>query len=92
MIATLTIIAVAFYWLMRETDYLRIRLPMGANRTTIKLLPAAKPMLALPAGNPYGYPMVAIPQDAKWLQDVIERLSKTELELIEEVSGYDYSD
>jgi len=29
MIATLITIALAFYWLLRETDYLRIRLPMG---------------------------------------------------------------
>ena len=29
MIAALTIIGIAFYWLLRETDYLRVRLPVG---------------------------------------------------------------
>ncbi len=84
MIATLIIIGIAFYWMLRETDYLRIRLPMGkvADKTTL-LLPASKPALALPAGNPDNYPMT-LTIDTATLKDLISNLSKTEMELTEE--------
>ncbi len=38
MIATLAIISIAFYWLLRETDYMRVRLPMGKG-VVVKTLP-----------------------------------------------------
>jgi len=36
MIPTIIILLGALYWLLKETDYLRVRLPMGkpANKTT----------------------------------------------------------
>ncbi len=32
MILSIIVILLAFYWLLRETDYLRVRLPMGKDR------------------------------------------------------------
>ncbi len=32
MIATLMIVAIAYYWMLRETDYLRVRLLVGAEK------------------------------------------------------------
>lgn len=92
MIATLLVIALAFYWMLRETDWLRVRLLIGADKPqSIKLPSAAKPMLALPMGNPNNYPMT-LTIDTCVLRELIDQLSKTELELTEEVCGYDYSD
>ncbi len=104
MIATLITIGIAFYWMLRETDYLRIRLPMGKDNALIveveniaiepqavKLLTASKPILALPIPDPDNYPMT-LTTDIKTLKAMIDQLSKTELELTEEVWGYDYSD
>ncbi len=51
----------------------------------------SKSILALPAGNPANYPMT-LTTDIKTLKAMIDQLSKTELELTEEVIGYDYSD
>ena len=36
MIATLIIIALAFVWLLKETDYLRVRLPVGKADARVK--------------------------------------------------------
>ncbi len=43
MIATLLVVTLAFLWLLKETDWLRIRLPAGK--------PIVKKVLLLPAGN-----------------------------------------
>ncbi len=91
MIATIIIICIAFVWLMRETDYLRVRLPVGKDKPAIKLLPVSKPVLMLTAGNPANYPMT-LTTTVKQLKDLIDQLSKTELELTEEVYEYDYSE
>ncbi len=49
MIATLIIIAIAFYWLLRETDYLRVRLLVGKvnNKTLLLTAGKDKPVLLL---------------------------------------------
>ncbi len=48
MIATLCFTALAFLWLLKETDWLTVRLPMGrAVNTKVLLLPAGKPVLLL---------------------------------------------
>ncbi len=106
MIATLIIIGIALAWLGYETDWLRIRLESTEYQRTvkaqaevkvkdmpqaIKLLTASKPVLALSAGDPASYPMTLTTTVEK-LRDMINQLAKTELELTEEVLGYDYSD
>lgn len=108
MIATLTIIAVAFYWLAYETDWFTVRLESTEYqrrqlvKTEIKVnadipesqavkILTSKPVLMLTAGNPANYPMT-LTTTVKELRDLIDQLSKTELELTEEVLGYDYSD
>ena len=49
MLISLSLIAIAFIWLLLETDFLRIRLPMGASKPVIKSLPAPiiEPVLLL---------------------------------------------
>lgn len=93
MIPTIVILAIAFEWLMLESDYMRVRLPMGKvpDKTPVKLLPAITPMLALPAGNPDNYPMT-LTIEVRKLRELLDQLSKAELALKEEVIRYDYSD
>ncbi len=92
MIATLLIIGILFYWLMIETNWLRVRLLIGSDVSpAIKLLTASKPVLMLTSGNPDTYPMT-LTTTVRELKALIDQLSKTELELTEEVLGYDYSD
>lgn len=98
MIATLIIILTAFTWLAYETDWFTIRLESQeyqwlqiARRQAVKLQTANKPVLMLTAGNPANYPMT-LTITVQELKELITQLSKTDLELIEEVWDYDYSD
>ncbi len=86
MIATLLIIGIAFYWMLQETNWLTIRLPMGkvTNKTLIaKPITENKSVVALPVGNPDNYP-ITLTIDTVTLRGLIDQLSKTELELTEE--------
>ncbi len=93
MIATLTIIAIAFTWLAYETDWFTVRLETTEYQIQQNKIKAIipEPILALPAGDPMRY-MMTLATDIKTLRAMVDELSKTELELTEEVHGYDYSD
>jgi len=96
MIATIIIIALAFIWLLKETNYLTIRLEtteyqrQQAESVKVKA-DMSQPILALPASNPANY-LITLTTTVKELKSMIDQLSKTELELTEEVYSYDYSE
>ena len=52
MIGCLIVFALAYFWLLLETDFLRVRLICGKipAKISIKLLPSPKPVLLLPIG------------------------------------------
>lgn len=45
MIPTIIILAIAFYWLLRETDFMRVRLPVGKVADSGKVMPANIPQV-----------------------------------------------
>ncbi len=79
MLISIAIIALALAWLMRESNWLRVRLAYG-KPASVKLLKAGPVYLQLPAGNPDGYPMSRT-FNLGWLKDKITELSRQELEI-----------
>jgi hypothetical protein len=57
----LSIILIAFVWLLNETDYLLVRLPVGAVVNKTLSLPAPEPILLLDV--PHYHPSVFIVED-----------------------------
>lgn len=53
MITAIIFITLSFIWLLIETDFLTVRLPVGKFKPTQLLLPAPKPILMLPLGITY---------------------------------------
>ncbi len=47
MIPAIVLIAIAFGWLLYETDFMRVRLPVSKVTNKTLLLPAGKPILLL---------------------------------------------